>query len=304
MSIALPYIIGFTLGLRKLGKFLLGQWPVLVFSGMLILAMLYVSLRSHQVATVSQITTSTKGTMLAVPQSIKYQSLPIEQTIEKECYKNGQIPTKVIYNMIDFAGTIRTKYPATEVGLGLTLIKLATAREAMHNRAMTASQLEKDTLMNVTASIRYLSQMVSLFDGDLRYGILAYYQGPGTLHKEIKNNTVSYALADRMLTERVLIAKKASTYVAKTAKKPAVIVPIQTHKFEAFDEIQKPEPTPPEPDMTIMAMVPLTPTFMSPKDDSISVNHRLDTITLTPVKVEVDTISKDVNDITNSAIAY
>lgn len=302
MSYVLPYLIGLSMGLRKLGKFLAGQWPVLVFSFGIIIAMIYVSSRQHTAITTSQIATSERGTMLTVPQSIKYQSLPIEQTIEKECYKNGQIPTKVVYNMIDFAKEIRVNSRAADIGLGLTLIKLATAREVMQNPAMTAEQLKTDTLMNVTASIRYLSRMISQFNGDLKYGILAYYKGPGTLQKDIRNNTVSYRLADRMLADRVATVKKLSTYVAKTAKKPSVLakVPPVMH----YDEIQMPEPELPAPPEVMTAMTPLTPAFLILNADSISINSKLDTITLNPIKVKVDSIRRDVDSITTSTIVY
>jgi hypothetical protein len=301
----IPYIIGISVVAKKIGNFLKGQLPVIIFSGLIVAAMIYVSARSHHAVTTSQITTNNRGTMLTVPQSIQYQSLPIEQTIEKECYKNGNIPTKVIYNMIDFAKVIKAKNPSSDVGLGITLIKLATAREVMNNLTMTEAQLKTDTLMNVTASIRYLGQMVTRFNGDLKYGILAYYKGPGSLEKDIRNGTVSYALADKMLTERIATpAKKVFTYVAKVAKKPDVITNIP--EVAAFDEIQKPilEPDPEPANIDIPSMTPMTPVFVMPNQDSVSINHKLDTIILNSSNVKLDTIARDVDSITTSIIQY
>lgn len=73
--------------------------------------------------------------------------------------------------------------------VGLMQLKFATAKEVARDLGMTL-ETEKDLLVpeiNVALGVAYLTRMTALFK-DLKLGILAYNQGPGTILQSLQGD--------------------------------------------------------------------------------------------------------------------
>ncbi len=172
-------VLTLTYGTRRLFKWFFSQWAILIFISTIIAAMWYVSVRQEHVDSLSTKHASLPpAEMLAPPAEV---SNTFEATVEKECSLAG-VPVAAVARIMEIADKYRGK-PNT--GIGLTLIKLTTAQEAMHDKSITAAQLEGDTVLNVTASIRYLGQMKHRFDNNIHLAVLAYYRGPTRVQGEL-----------------------------------------------------------------------------------------------------------------------